>query len=117
MVDGSATGLKVGNHLHRDLGGKGRHTLGADPVISGKDQHLRRGNARAARALPTGHPKRQILQPTQSAGRFGQLPVTRRSGLMGGGICSGGRAQELGKFGKRGEGGHGIVLEGHAPLG
>jgi hypothetical protein len=67
--------------------------------------------------LPARHPQRKILKPTQRARRFGQLPIALSGGLTGTSIGGRGRAQKGGEFGKRGEGGHGKVLERATPLG
>ena len=40
-ADRRATGQKVLHHLPAHLAGKGRNTLRGDPVVSGKNHHLR----------------------------------------------------------------------------
>ena len=99
LIDGRAAMFKVGDHLCCHLGRKGRDTLRAHPVVACKDDDLRCGDLWPRIAAPAGIPDCQILQPSQRAGRFCQLPIAVLRALAGVLVRAGCRGQQIAEAG------------------
>ncbi len=104
LVDRSTASVEIGDHLGRDLGGKGRHASRGDAVIARKDKHLRHPAAGRGITAPADIPLGQILEPAQRTRWLGQLGVAVPGSRSGLGIGAGQSAQNRVKFGERREG-------------
>ncbi len=87
--DGGPTPGEVADHLHGHGLGKGGYPLGDHPVIGGEYPHPAVFQGRPIRALPAGQIHRQLLQPPQRAGGFGQLVLARRGPVPAVGVDRG----------------------------
>ena len=77
LIDRRPAMGEVAYHLRRHLGREGRNATRRNPMISGEDHDLWSIGMRFVGALPSCHPNRQTLQPSQGAGGLGQLAVPR----------------------------------------
>ena len=82
LIDRGAARGEVGDHLRGHFGGIGGNAARGDAVIAGEDQRLDPRDPRPGRSLPGGKPERDLLQPTERAGRLGEpgIPGARRGG-------------------------------------
>ncbi len=110
LVDRRPAGLKIGDHLGRDLGWEGGDAARADAVVAGEHDHLRGGDARARIGAPAGIPDGQVLEPAKGGGRLGQLGIARLGPFAGGTVGAGGGGKLLAKVFEAVELGHGVAF-------
>jgi hypothetical protein len=72
-VNSCPTIQEVPNHLRGHRLWVGRHLFRCDSMIAGEHDHGFVGEVRLGRARDTGELDGERLQPTQAAGRFGEL--------------------------------------------
>ena len=77
-IDRCATFKEVGHHLRGDLGRVRRDTARSDAVVTGGDDHQPPIEVRARLAGHRGDTFRHRFQPTNRAGRLGELRLPRR---------------------------------------
>ena len=73
LIDGSAAGDEVRDHLRRHRRRIGGDAARRDAVVAGEHHDARALQPRRMPALPGGEPDRQLLEPAERARRLGQL--------------------------------------------
>ena len=76
LVDRGAAGGEVRHHLRGHLGGIGGYALRRDAVIAREHEHVDMIEPRHATSLPLRQPPDDVFEPSQAAGRLGQLALT-----------------------------------------
>ena len=79
LIDGRPPVLEVQHHLRRHLWRKGRDPLRSNSVVSCEHNDLWCGDTRLRIAAPRGIPLRDVFQPPERGGGFGQLAIARDS--------------------------------------
>ena len=95
LVDGSASGREIGDHLRRHFGREGRDAARGDAVRAGEDDDLDLVQARQGAALPAGEPGGDRLEPAEAALRLGQRVLAGKRG--GGRLVAAGRQVAAGR--------------------